>query len=105
MGNYIALVSKWKPVFVDGLIIFTPSIFLLHGFSDLEVRFSAKDDILLLLQKKERVAWLKRRAVRVDIVYKRKNQKVKLIDFDKSDGTKPEGYTDWKRRIIEVTQI
>jgi len=40
----------------------------------------------------------------VDIIYKRKNQKVKSVDLDKSDGTKLGGYTDWKRRVIEVTQ-
>jgi len=41
--------------------------------------------------------------VRVDTVYKRKNQKVKLIDFGESDEIKLGGYTDWKRRVIEVT--
>ena len=55
MGNYIALISKWKPAFVDGLIVFTPLISLFYGFSDLEFRFSAKDDVLSLLQKKKRV--------------------------------------------------
>ncbi len=40
----------------------------------------------------------------MDTVYKRKNQKVKLVDLDKSDGTKLGGYTNWKRRVIEVTK-
>ncbi len=86
------------------MIIFIPLIFLFYGFSDLEFRFSAKDDVLLLLQEKERVAWLKKKAVRVDIIYKRKDQKVKPVDFNELDGTKLGGYTDWKRRMIEITQ-
>ncbi len=49
------------------------------------------------------MVWLKRSMVRVDTVYKRKNQKVKLIDFGESDGINLGGYTDWKRRVIEVT--
>ncbi len=73
MGNYTALVPKWKPVFVNGLIVFILLISLFYGFSDLEFRFSVKDDVLLLLQEKKRVTWLKRRTVRVDIVYKRKD--------------------------------
>ncbi len=40
----------------------------------------------------------------MDIVYKRKDQKMKLVDFGELDDIKPERYTDWKRRIIEVTQ-
>ena len=50
------------------------------------------------------MVWLKRRAVRIDIIYKRKDQKVKSVDLGESDGTKSGGYTDWKRRVIEVTQ-
>ena len=49
MGNHIALVSKWKSVFVDGLIVFTPSIFLFYGFSDLKFRFLVKNNVLSLL--------------------------------------------------------
>ncbi len=30
---------------------------------------------------------------------------MKPVDLNKSDNTKPEKYTDWKRRIIEITQI
>ncbi len=41
----------------------------------------------------------------MDIIYKRKDQKMKLVDLSESDGTKLGGYTDWKRRVIEVTQI
>jgi len=41
----------------------------------------------------------------VDIIYKRKDQKVKSIDFSELDGIKLGGYTDWKRRVIKVTQI
>ncbi len=41
----------------------------------------------------------------MDIIYKRKDQKVKLIDLSELDSTKPEKYTDWKRRVIEITQI
>ena len=29
---------------------------------------------------------------------------MKLVNLNKSDGTKPGGYVDWKRKIIEVTQ-
>ncbi len=39
----------------------------------------------------------------MDTVYKRKDQKVKSVDLDESDGTKLGGYIDWKRRIIEIT--
>ncbi len=49
------------------------------------------------------MAWLKRRTIRVDIIYKRKNQKVKPVDFNESDSIKLGGYTDWKRKIIEIT--
>ncbi len=94
MKNYIALVPKQKPASINSLIIFIPLISLFYGFSDLEFWFSAKDDMLLLLQEKKRITQLKRRAVRVDIVYKRKDQKVKPVDLGESDGTKPEGYTD-----------
>ncbi len=73
MENYTALVPKWKPAFIDGLIVFTLLISLFYRFSDLEFRFSVKDNVLLLLQEKERVVWLKRRAVRVDTVYKKKD--------------------------------
>ncbi len=40
----------------------------------------------------------------MDTVYKRKDQKMKPVNLDKLDDTKLGGYTDWKRRIIEVTQ-
>ena len=30
---------------------------------------------------------------------------MKPVNLDKSNNTKPEEYTDWKRRVIEVTQI
>ncbi len=30
----------------------------------------------------------------MDIIYKKKNQKMKPVDFNKSDDTKPGGYTD-----------
>ena len=94
MKNQTALVSKWKPASINNLIVFILSISLFYKFSDLEFRVLAKDDILLLLQEKERVVWLKRRAVRIDTVYKRKNQKVKPVNFGESDNTKPGGYTD-----------
>ncbi len=29
---------------------------------------------------------------------------MKLVDLGESDNTKPEEYTDWKRRIIEATK-
>ncbi len=40
----------------------------------------------------------------MDTVYKRKDQKVKPVNLNKSDSTKLGGYTDWKRRVIEATQ-
>ena len=40
------------------------------------------------------MVWLKRRTVRVDTVYKRKDQKVKPVDLGESDSTKPGGYID-----------
>ncbi len=54
--NQPALISKYKLASIDGLIIFILSISLLYRFSDLEFRFSAKNDILSLLQKKAKVA-------------------------------------------------
>ena len=30
---------------------------------------------------------------------------MKLVDLGELDGIKPGGYTDWKRRVIEVTKI
>ena len=49
--------------------------------------------------------WLKRRMVRVDTVYKRKDQKIKPVNLNKSNNIKLGGYVDWKRRVIEITQI
>ena len=40
----------------------------------------------------------------MDTAYKRKDQKMKPVDLGELDNTKPRGYTDWKRRMIEVTQ-
>ena len=41
----------------------------------------------------------------MDIIYKRKDQKVKLVNFNKLDGIKLGGYTDQKKKIIKITQI
>ncbi len=40
------------------------------------------------------MAWLKRKKIKVDTVYKRKNQKIKLINLNKSDNIKLERYID-----------
>ncbi len=40
----------------------------------------------------------------MDTVYKKKNQKVKLVNLNKLDDTKLRGYTNWKKRVIETTQ-
>ena len=40
----------------------------------------------------------------MDTIYKRKDQKVKLINLSELDGIKLEEYTDWKKRVIEVMQ-
>ncbi len=40
----------------------------------------------------------------MDTAYKRKDQKVKSVNLNKSDDIKPGGYANWKKRVIEVTQ-
>src|SRR5207244_5560939 len=78
--------------YINSLRFFSPSTLV----SDKEFRFSRLSDLFSLLQGRKRG-----KDVRVHTAYKRKAQKVRPVDSDQSDGSKPGGELFWKQGMLE----
>jgi hypothetical protein len=76
---------------VGGVRVFRPKIGKREDFEKGGCRFSRKSDEYTILSE------LARRTQRVEVnrAYKRKAEKVRLVDLGESDGSKPGGVTDW----------